>query len=85
MARANARAPIRGLCFLRKAERFMHRRLSPAEAVARAFPEVMLPKRDPRVAEHLLGALGALANRTPVYELAFAPRAEIWDYLDGLS
>src|SRR4029434_10455481 len=34
MARANARAPLRGLCFLRKAERFSHRRLSPAETVA---------------------------------------------------
>jgi hypothetical protein len=84
MARANARAPLQGLCFLRKAERFAHRRLSPGEAVARAFPEVMLPKRDPRVAEHLLGALASLAERTPVYELAFAPRAELWEYLDEL-
>ena len=85
MARVNARAPLRGLCFLRKAERFSHRRLSPAETVARAFPEVMLPKRDPRVAERLLGGLAALAERTPAYDLAFAPRAELWDYLDGLG
>jgi len=85
MARANARAPLRGLCFLRKAERFSHRRLSPAETVVRAFPEVMLPKRDPRVAERLLGALATLAERTPAYDLAFAPRNELWDYLDGLD
>ena len=85
MACANRRAPLRGLCFLRKADRFSHRRLSPAETVARAFPEVMLPKRDPRVAAELLGALAALAERTPAYDLAFAPRAELWEYLDGLD
>jgi hypothetical protein len=85
MARTNARAPLRALCFLRKADRFSHRRLTPAEAVARAFPEVMLPKRDPRVAAELLAALAALAERTPAYELAFAPRAALWEYLDGLG
>jgi hypothetical protein len=84
MAQANARAPVRALCFLRKADRFAHRRLTPAEAVARAFPEVMLPKRDGRVAERLLAALAALAAAVPAYDLAFAPRAAVWDYLDGL-
>jgi hypothetical protein len=85
MARANEQAPLRALCFLRKADRFAHRRLSPGEAVRRAFPEVMLPKRDPRVAEHLLAALTTLASSVPAYELAFAPRAALWDYLDGLG
>ena len=85
MAQANEQAPLRALCFLRKADRFAHRRLSPAEAVARAFPEVMLPKRDDRVAEHLLAALSGLAARVPAYDLAFAPRAALWDYLDGLG
>jgi hypothetical protein len=85
MARANASAPLRGLCFLRKADRFAHRRLSPAEAVARAFPEVMLPKRDPRVAEQLLAALAALAAAVPAWELGFAPRAALWSYLDGIG
>jgi hypothetical protein len=85
MARANAHAPVRALCFLRKARRFAHRRLSPAEAVARAFPEVMLPKRDGRVVERLLGALTALAAAVPAYDLSFAPRAALWDYLDGLG
>jgi hypothetical protein len=85
MARANRRAPLGGLCFLRKpsASRIgvsRRPRRSP-----RAFPEVMLPKRDPRVAAELLGALAALAERTPAYELAFAPRAELWEYLDGLD
>jgi hypothetical protein len=85
MARANEQAPLRALCFLRKADRFAHRRLSPAEAVARAFPEVMLPKRDGRVAEQLLAALVTLAALVPAYDLAFAPRAALWDYLDGLG
>jgi hypothetical protein len=85
MARANAAAPLRGLCFLRKADRFAHRRLSPSEVVARAFPEVMLPKRDHRVAERLLATLAALAAAVPAWELAFAPRAALWSYLDGIG
>jgi hypothetical protein len=85
MARANEHAPLRALCFLRKADRFAHRPLSPAQAIARVFPEVMLPKRDARVAERLLTVLGTLALRVPAYHLAFAPRAALWDYLDGLG
>jgi hypothetical protein len=85
MARVNSGAPLRALCFLKHAEGFAHRRLAPAEAVARAFPEVMLPKHDHRVAARLLASLVALAEATPVYELAFAPRAALWDYLDGLD
>jgi hypothetical protein len=85
MARANARAPLRALCFLRKADGFGHRRLSPAETVARAFPEVFLPKRDGRVAERLLAALTALATAVPAYDLSFAPRAALWEHLDGLG
>jgi hypothetical protein len=85
MARANDRAPLRGLCFLAKADRFAHRLLSPSEAVARAFPEVMLPKRDDRVAERLLATLAALAATVPAWELAFAPDLALWSYLDGLD
>jgi hypothetical protein len=85
MARANDRACLRGLCFLRKADHFGHRRLSPSEAVARAFPEVMLPKRDGRVAEQLLTTLAALAGAVPAWELAFAPDAALWSYVDGLD
>jgi len=85
MARVNDRAPLRGLCFLRKADRFAHRRLSPSEAVARAFPEVMLPKRHARVTERLLATLAALAAAVPVWELTFAPDPALWTYLDGLD
>jgi len=85
MARVNERAPLRGLCFLEKADHFAHRRLSPAEAVARAFPEVMLPKRDGRVTERLLMTLAALTAAVPAWELAFAPDPALWGYLDGLD
>ena len=85
MARVNDRAPLRGLCFLAKADRFAHRRLSPSEAVARAFPEVMLPKRDDRVSERLLATLAALAGTVPAWELAFAPDPALWSYLDGID
>lgn len=85
MARVNARAPLRGLCFLRKADHFAHRRLTPSQAVARAFPEVMLPKRNARVTERLLATLATLAAAVPVRELAFAPDPALWSYLDGLD
>jgi len=85
MARLNGRAPIRGLCFLEKADRFAHRRLSPSEAVARAFPEVMLPKRDRRVTGRILETLAAIAKAVPVWELAFKPDPALWSYLDGLD
>jgi hypothetical protein len=85
MARVNVRARLRGLCFLRKADRFAHRRLTPAEAVARAFPEVMLPKRDARVTARLLATLATLAAAVPVWELAFAPTPALWGYLDELD
>lgn len=85
MARVNERAPLRGLCFLRKADHFAHRRLSASETVARAFPEVMLPKHDGRVAEKLLATLAALAAAVPVWELAFKPDPALWSYLDGLD
>ncbi|MGH7347540.1 MAG: hypothetical protein ACREK4_21720, partial [Candidatus Rokuibacteriota bacterium] len=85
MARVNDRAPLRGLCFLAKADRFAHRRLSPSEVVARAFPEVMLPKRDDRVSGRLLATLAALAGMVPAWELAFAPDPALWSYLDGID
>ena len=61
------------------------RRLTPTEVVSRAFPEVMLPKRDARVAERLLATLASLAAVAPAWELAFAPDPAIWSYLDGLD
>ena len=85
MARVNDRAPLRGLCFLCKSTRFGHRRLTPSQVVSRAFPEVMLPKRDARVTERLLATLTSLAAAVPAWELAFAPEPAIWSYLDGMD
>jgi hypothetical protein len=85
MARTNERAPVRGLCFLRKADHFARRRLSASEAVARAFPEVMLPKRDDRVTTRLLDTLAGLVATVPTWELAFKPEPALWSYLDGLD
>ena len=61
-----------------KADRFAHRRLTPAEAVARAFPGGHAAQARPRVAQRLLAALAALAETTPAYELAFAPALALW-------
>lgn len=85
MATANTEAPIRGVCFLRKASRFSHRRLSAGEAAARAWPQVFLPKKDRAVIDEILGSLAGFARRVECFDLFFAPRAELWEYLDGIA
>lgn len=85
MATANASAPIRGVCFLHKAPRFFHRRLSAAEAAARAWPQVFLPKKNRAVVDAILGSLTEFAARVECFDLFFAPRPELWEYLDGIA
>lgn len=84
-AARNVAAPLAAIFFVEHADRFAHRRMSPTEAVARAIPEVFLPKHDPRTVERLLAALDMLTARVPCYALGFAPRAELWEYVDALA
>lgn len=85
MAAKNVGAPIGALFFLTKSDGFAHRPLTSAEAVERAFPEVFLPKRNPRIMEDVLDALIDLTRAVACYELFFAPRAELWEYLRGVA
>jgi hypothetical protein len=85
MAARNVAAPLAAVFFLEKADRFAHRRLSAREAIARAVPEAFVPKHDPATVERLLAMLAALVDRVPCYALAFAPRPELWRYVDGIA
>ena len=84
MATVNRRAPIRGLCFLRKSDRFDHRRLTMREVIERAYPQVFIPKRDPVVASGVLEGVMRLAHAVPCFELSFARRPQLWEYLHDL-
>lgn len=85
MARANVGERVRGIAFLRQSTAFSHRPLRLAEVVMRAMPEVFLPLEDPTIVGRLLETLAGVAARVPCFELGFAPRAEIWDYLDAVT
>lgn len=86
MAGRNGQAPVRALFFLRRGgEGFAHRRLRPAEAVARVWSQLFAPKRDGAVAGALLNALVAFAQSTPCFDLAFSPTPEVWEYLDAIA
>lgn len=85
MATVNAEAPIRGVFFLHQAPRFSHRPLAAGEAVARAWSQVFLPKRDRAVVEQILESLATFARRVHCYDLFFTPRPELWEYLAGIG
>lgn len=85
MGTRNVCAPIAAVCFLVKSDRFAHRRLGASEAIARALPDVFLPKGDPATAGALLDALAALVGRVPCYELSFARDPALWDYVRDLA
>lgn len=85
MATLNRRAPIRAVFFLKKGADFAHRRLGLREVVQRAFPQVFVPKRDPEIAADVLSHLVAFAQRVPCFELTFARRTQLWEYVDALG
>jgi len=85
MAEAQARASLRGMCFLHKAKEFAHQQLTASQAVERAFSQVFLPKRDHTVAAGILDSLADFAGRVPCYDLFFRAHPELWGYLDGIA
>ena len=85
MAEAQARAALKGMCFLHKAKRFTHQQLTASQAVGRAFSQVFLPKRDQTVVAAILEALADFAGRVPCYDLFFRAHPDLWEYLDGIA
>jgi len=85
MAGRNGLAPLRALFFIHHGAGFVHRRLRPVEAVARAWPQIFAPKRDPAVGGALLAAVAGVAQKTPCFDFAFTPTLEVWDYVDAIA
>jgi hypothetical protein len=85
MAEVQARASLKGMCFLHKAKHFAHQRLTACQAVGRAFSQVFLPKRDDTVVAGILEALADFAGRVPCYDLFFRAHPDLWEYLDGIA
>lgn len=85
MAQVQAQAPLRGMFFLHKADRFTHRRLTASQAVARAFSQLFLPRQNHAVMVGMLDTLADFAGRVPCYDLFFQPQPELWEYLDGIA
>jgi hypothetical protein len=85
MAALNTGGRIRGVAFLEKSNHFAHRVLRPTEVVVRAMPEAFLPLGDATTTTRLLDTLATIATRVPCFALSFAPRADIWDYLDAVA
>jgi hypothetical protein len=85
MAEVQAQAPLRGMFFLRKADRFTHRRLTASRAAARAFSQLFLPREDHAVVTGMLDVLADFAARVPCYDLCFRAHPDLWEYLDGIA
>lgn len=85
MARRNMEVPLRAIFFLHKASRFSARRVAAGAAVARAWAQLFVPKNDRAVVDHLLGSVVDVAQRVACFDLFFAPRAELWEFLDGVA
>ena len=85
MGEVQARAALKGMCFLHKAKQFAHRQLTASQAVGRAFSQVFLPKRDHAVVASILETLADFAGRVPCYDLFFRAHPDLWEYLDGIA
>ena len=72
----NAEVPIRALCFIERGERNEIHRLSPAEAVEKILPQLLLPNTEPELdlllslTEKMLGLLPFYALRCTVSDEA---------------
>ena len=73
---ANQKAPVAGVCFLKKAERNRLRRLDPWEAVQRILGQTIYKFHSPEEHDRLLSHLEHFLENIPVYELENLPNAE---------
>lgn len=74
-------APLKSICFLERGKENAIKPIGDAEAVARLFSQVLLPK-DPVMAEQQLALLDSLISSTPTYLLHcnMLPEAAIVSY-----
>ena len=65
----NMKAPLRGICFLKRGTENSIRRLSPTEAVSRLIHQTMRIFNNETDLDLMLACVGQLATEIPIYEL----------------
>jgi len=71
------RAPLAGIHLLRHGPVHRRTRLAPEAAARRLLAQVAWPTRFPDALARAFAVFGAIAERVPVWELEFAPRADV--------
>lgn len=71
-------ASLQSICLLRHGVDHVRTRLTPAAALRRLAPQVTWPVLHQGAMAHCFDALAALVETVPVWDLAFAPRADVW-------
>lgn len=78
-----AALPLRGICCLRQAPAHQRTRLAPGMATRRLARIGPWPSYSTAGMLRTFAALTRLAERCPVYDLAFAPTRDVWGALTG--
>jgi hypothetical protein len=74
-------AKVVGIHLLEQAAQHSSRRLDPAETLRRLSREVLWPEQDARATECVFDHLTHLVRRTPAWQLAFVPQADVWRFV----
>ncbi|MFH0888382.1 MAG: hypothetical protein V1871_04165 [Planctomycetota bacterium] len=80
--KANIGAQIEAIFFIHKATRFSYQRLTPAEIVKSALPNILLNIKSNQWTNKLIDSLLLLTKRIPCYKLYFKPETKLWSYID---
>lgn len=72
----NMKVPLAGICFLKQSTDNRIRRLPPQEALARIISQTIRRFKKAERLELMLGHIGNLVSRIPVYELENRPETE---------
>jgi hypothetical protein len=74
-------APLAGIVMLRHGAAHRKTRLAPGRALRALAAEVVWPLFSETAMERRFATLGRLVESVPVWQLEFAPRADVWDVI----
>ena len=72
----NMKVPVAGICFLKRGERNMIRRISPMEALPRVLAQTLRRFKDAERLSLMLSHVDELVKEVPIYELYARPDSE---------
>ena len=76
-------APLRAVHVIRHGRHHERRRLEPPDALRALRPHVSWPVRCEQAVGRTFAALAAIVSAVPVFDLAFAPREDVWGEIAG--